>query len=85
MSFLKSIGARNAEDLGSNTSECQIFHLFRCVLSYVLPLRKVERSNFVRVYINLTTLIKKRHILMITAVLCNGINSGHYEERIKHY
>ena len=29
--------------------------------------------------------LKKRHILMRTAVLCNGINSGHYEERIKHY
>ena len=27
-------------------SECQIFHLFRCVLSSMLPLRSVGRSNF---------------------------------------
>ena len=52
------------------------FYLFRCVLSSMLPLRSVGRSNFVRVCVNLTTLIKKRHILMRTAVLCNGINSG---------
>ena len=49
--------------MDSSPSECQIFHLFRCVLSYVLPLRSVGRSNFVRVCINLT-LIQKRHILM---------------------
>ena len=35
----------------------------------MLPLRSVGRSNFVRVCINLTTLIQKRHILMRTAVL----------------
>ena len=57
-------------------SECQIFYFFRCVLSSMLPLRSVGRSNFVMVCVNLTTLIKKRHILMRTAVLCNGINSG---------
>ena len=57
-------------------SECQIFYLFRCVLSSMLPLRSVGRSNFVWVCVNLTTLIQKRHILMRTAVLCNGINSG---------
>ena len=34
--------------------------LFRCVLSSVLPLRSVGRSNFVRVCIILTTLIKKK-------------------------
>ena len=34
----------------------------------MLPLRSVGRSNFVRVCI-LTTLIKKRHILMRTAAL----------------
>ena len=38
----------------------RFFHLFRCVLSYVLSLRSVGRSNFVRVCINLTTLIKKQ-------------------------
>ena len=63
-------------DLGSSPSECQIFYLFRCVLSYMLPLRIVGRSNFVRICINLTTLFQKRHILMRTAVLFNGINSG---------
>ena len=35
----------------------------------MLPLRSVGRSNFVRVCVNLTTLIQKRHILMRTAVL----------------
>ena len=54
----EEIGARKAEDLGSSPSECHIFHLFRCVISYVLPLRSVGRSNFVRVCINLTTLIQ---------------------------
>ena len=37
----------------------------------MLPLRSVGRFNFVRVCVNLTTLIKKRHILMRTAVLYN--------------
>ena len=55
--------------LGSSPSECQISHLFRCVLSYVLPLRNVGRSNFDKGLHNLTTLIKKRHILMRTAEL----------------
>ena len=41
----------------------------RFFLSYVLPLRSVGWSNFVRVCLNLATLIKKRHILMRTAVL----------------
>ena len=66
------IGTRKAVDLGSTPSECQIFYLFRCVLSSMLPLRSVGRSNFVRVCVNLTTLIQKRHILMRTAVLCSG-------------
>ena len=70
------IGTRKSGDLGSTPSECQIFYLFRCVLSSVLPLQSDGRSNFVRVCVNFTTLIKKRHILMRTAVLCNGINSG---------
>ena len=58
----------NLEDLGSSLSECQIFYFFPCVLSYALPLRSVGRSNFLRVCINLSTLIQKRHILMRTAV-----------------
>ena len=45
-------------------------------LSSVLPLRSVGRSNFDKGLHNLTTLIQKRHILMITTVLYNGINSG---------
>ena len=56
-------------DLGSTPSECQIFHLFRCVLSSAVLLRSVGRSNFDKGLHNLTTLIKKRHILMRTAVL----------------
>ena len=35
----------------------------------MLPLRSVGRSNFVWVCVNLTTLIKKRRILMRTVVL----------------
>ena len=46
------------------------------IYSSVLTLRSVGRFNFVRVCINLTSLIQKRLILMRTAVLCNGINSG---------
>ena len=45
-SLVGKASARQAEDLGSNPSECQIFHLFRCVLSSLLPLRSVGRSNF---------------------------------------
>ena len=46
----------------ASLSECQIFHLFRCVLSSVLPLRSVGRSNFDKGLHNLTTLIKKTDI-----------------------
>ena len=37
------------------------FHLFRCVLSSLLPLRSVGRSNFDEDLHNLITLIQKRH------------------------
>ena len=57
--------ARQAEDLGSNPSDCQIFYLFRCVLSSLLPLRSVGRSNFDKGLHNLITLIQKRHKIMI--------------------
>ena len=57
-----SIGARKAGDLGSTPSECQICYLFRCVLSSVLPLRSVGRSNFDKGRHNLTTLIHKTDI-----------------------
>ena len=56
-----SIGTRKAGDLGSTPSECQIFNLFRCVLSSVLPLRSVGRSNFDKGRHNLTTLIHKKN------------------------
>ena len=49
----------SAGDLGSTPSECQIFYLFRCVLSTLLPLRSVGRSNFDKSRHNLTALIKK--------------------------
>ena len=58
-----SIGTRKAGDLGSTPSECQIFYLFRCVLSSVLPLRSVGRSNFDKGRHNLTTLIHKTDII----------------------
>ena len=65
------VSARQAEDLGSNPSECQIFHLFRCVLSSLLPLRSVGRSNFDNGLHNLITLIQKRHKIMIEMKLIN--------------
>ena len=54
----------------SNTSQGQQ------VLSSVLSWRSVGRSNFDKGLHNLTMLIQKRHILMRTSVLFNGINSG---------
>ena len=57
--------ARQAEDLCSNPSECQIFHLFLHVLSSLLPLRNVGRSNFDKGLHNLITLIQERHKIMI--------------------
>ena len=59
-----SIGTRKAGDQGSTPSECLIFNLFSCVLSSVLPLRSVGRSNFDKGRHNITTLIyKNRHLL----------------------
>ena len=60
-SLVGKASARQAEDLGSNPSECQIFHLFRCVLSSLLPLRRVGRAIFDKGLHNLITLIQKRH------------------------
>ena len=65
MLLLLTIYIYIAEDLGSNPSECHIFHLFRCVLSSLLPLRSVGRSNFDKGLHNLITLIKKRHKIII--------------------
>ena len=53
------IGTRKAGDLGSTPSECQIFYLFRCVLSSMLPLRSIGRSNFVRVCIKFNNVDSK--------------------------
>ena len=65
-----SIGTRKAGDLGSTPSERQIFNLFRCVLSSVLPLRSVGRSNLDKGRHNLTTLInKKTDIYQRTAII----------------
>ena len=58
------IGTRKAGDLGSTPSECQIFYLFRCVLSSMLSLRSVGRSNFKKGRHNLTTLIQETDILL---------------------
>ena len=68
--------ARQAEDLGSNPSKCQIFHLFSCTLSSMLPLRSVGRSNFDKGLHSLITLIQKRHKNNDIAILDNGINCG---------
>ena len=53
------INGLTSQDLGSNLSECQIFHVFRCVLSSLLHLRCVGRSNFDKGLHNLIMLIKK--------------------------
>ena len=63
MQTLVEIGPSNASAFYFFIFLGQIFHLFRCVLSSVLPLRSVGRSNFDKGLHNLTTLIKKRHIL----------------------
>ena len=73
-------------DLGSNPSECQIFNLFRCVLSSLLLLRIVGRSNFDKGLHNLIPLIKKRLKIIIkneVAMLQNGINRGQLKK--EHY
>ena len=56
---------RHAEHLGSNPSECLIFDLFHCILSSLLPLRSVGRSNFDKGLHGLITLNQKRHKIMI--------------------
>ena len=71
-----SIGDRKAVDLGSTPSECHIFYLFRCILSSVLPMRSVGRSNVDKGRHNLITLIHKSDIYQRTDELYNGINSG---------
>ena len=65
LGLVGKVSARQAEDLGSNPSECQIFHLFRCVVSSLLPLRSVGRSNIDKGLYILLTLIQKRHNSMI--------------------
>ena len=45
------------------------------VVKFTQTLTKLDLPTL-RKGVNLTTLIQKRHILMRTAVLCNGINSG---------
>ena len=42
-----------------------IYALYICVLSSLLPLQSVGRSNFNKGLHNLITLIQKRHVIMI--------------------
>ena len=53
--------ARQAEDLGSNLRECLIICLFPSVVSSLLHLRSVGRSNFDKGLHILITLIQKRN------------------------
>ena len=64
-SIVGKASARQAEDLCSSPSVCQIIHLFRCVLSSLLPLRSVRRSHFDKGLLNFITLIQLRHLIMI--------------------
>ena len=76
--------ARQAEDLDSNPSECHILYLCRCVLSSLLPLRSVGRSNFDKGLHNSITLIQKRHKIIIEMkLLCYIMEStvDSYEKR----
>ena len=77
--------ARQAEDLGSNPSECHIFYLFRCVLSSLLPLRSVRRSNFDKGLHILITLIQKRHQIMILLYYIMESTVDSYEHFIYLY
>ena len=51
--------------MASNPSEFQIIRLFRSVLSALLPLRSMRRSNFDKGMHNFTTLIQLWHRIMI--------------------
>ena len=68
--------APQAEDLGSNPSECQIFHLFCYVIFSLLRLRSVGRSNFDKGLHNLITLIKKTTYNNDIDILHNEIKCG---------
>ena len=58
-SLVGGASAQQAEDMGSNPSECQILYFFCCVLSSLLPLRSVGAYNFGKGLHDLITLIKK--------------------------
>ena len=86
-SLVGKASARQAEDLGSNPSECQIFfHLFRCVLSSLLPLRSVGRSNFDKGLHNLITLIQKRHeiVIMLYYIMESTVDSLTLKRSIRY-
>ena len=53
-----------------------------CVLSSVLPLRSVGRSNFDKGRHNLSTLINKKPTFINELLLYNGINSGQLTNKI---
>ena len=65
-SLVVRASARQVEDLGSNSGDCQIFHLFRCVHYSLLPLLSVGRSNFDKGLHDLRTLILKRRKKLMT-------------------
>ena len=79
--------ALQAEDQGFNLSECEIFYLFRCVLSSMIPLRSVGWSNFDMGLHSLITLIQKRHKIMIEMKLLYCIMESTVDsyEKKKHY
>ena len=87
-SLVGRASVRHSEYLGSNPSECQILNLFRCVLSSLLPLRSVGRSNFDKGLYNLITLILKRHKIIIKLkLLCYKTEStvDSYEKKNYRY
>ena len=71
VAYWLKIGTRKAGDLGSSTSEYQIFHFFCAALAKRL---KVQfRQGFAYISKNVDS---KRHIIIRTAILYNEINSG---------
>ena len=66
-----------------NHRECQIFYLFRSVLSSLLPLRSVGRSNFDKGLHNLIMLIQKRHKIKLLYQQMES-SMGSYEKETLH-
>ena len=83
---LPSLRPCSAEGLVSSPTRCQIFYLFCCALSSLLPWRSVGRSTFICGLHNLITLIGKRHekedkitiYIYIARIHKRNVNVGHY-------